>query len=78
MSDRNAAHEANILNATHAATSVLKRIRESLDAELTTIRAENARLREALVAFVHWYAEDSTEFKRDTAYEMARRALGEG
>lgn len=46
MSDRNAAHEANMLNAAHAATSELKRIRESLDAELATLRAALAKEKE--------------------------------
>lgn len=37
--------------------------------------AQSPRMVEALAAFVHWYEVDSTEFNRDTAFEMAKAVL---
>ena len=42
------------------------------------VKAENesVALRDACQKFVHWYAQDSSEFNRDSAYDAAVAALG--
>lgn len=43
--------------------------------ESASVVAERDALRDACQQFVHWYAEDSTEFNRDSAYDAAVAAL---